>query len=184
LQIPRKRPAANIKTFDIGGNSMKTLVVYSSQSGNTRKLADAVFDFIDAEKEIYPVDEAPDPSGYDTVAIGFWLKAGKPDPLSLEFLSKIKAQRLFLIATHGAAAGSAHAKDAMSRAKSLVPEAKVLGTFSCQGEVNPEVLERVSQKPEPPVWLKDAPNAAGHPNRNDMQELKKLLEKMRKEFGW
>ena len=72
----------------------------------------------------------------------------------------------------------------MSRAKSLVPEAKVLGTFSCQGEVNPEVLERVSQKPEPPVWLKDAPLAEGHPNRNDIQELKKALENIRKEFGW
>lgn len=163
---------------------MKTLVVYSSQSGNTRKLANAVFDFINAEKEIYPVAEAPDPSGYDSVAVGFWLKAGKPDPLSLEFLSKIKAQPLFLFATHGAATGSAHAEGAMSYARSVVPEAKVLGTFSCQGEVNPEVLERVSKKPEPPVWLKDAPNAEGHPNRNDMQELNNVLENIRKEFGW
>lgn len=72
----------------------------------------------------------------------------------------------------------------MSHAKSLVPDAKILGTFSCQGEVNPEVLERVSKKPEPPVWLKDAPNAVGHPNRNDMQELIKVLEKVRNEFGW
>jgi flavodoxin I len=163
---------------------MKTLVVYSSQSGNTRKLADAVFDFIDAEKEIYPVDGAPEPSGYDSVAVGFWLKAGKPDPLSLEFFSKIKAQKLFLFATHGAATGSAHAEGAMSHARILVPEAKVLGTFSCQGEVNPEVLERVSKKPEPPVWLKDAPHAEGHPNRNDLHELKKVLEKVRNEFGW
>ncbi|MEN8691626.1 MAG: flavodoxin family protein [Desulfobacterales bacterium] len=163
---------------------MKTLVVYSSQSGNTRKLADAVFAAIDAEKEIYPVDEAPDPSGYNPVAVGFWFKAGKPDPLSLEFLSKIKGQNLFFFATHGAAAGSAHAEDAMSHARSLVPEAKVLGTFSCQGEVNPEILERVSKKPEPPVWLKDAPHAVGHPNRNDIQELKKELENIRKKFGW
>jgi flavodoxin I len=163
---------------------MKTLVVYSSQSGNTRKLADAVFDFIDAEKEIYPMDEAPDASGYDSVAVGFWLKAGKPDPLSSEFLSKIKTQQLFLFATHGAAKGSAHADSAMSHARSLVPDATVLGTFSCQGQVNPEILERVSQKPEPPVWLKDAPLAEGHPNRNDMQELEKILENIKKVFGW
>jgi flavodoxin len=163
---------------------MKTLVVYSSQSGNTRKLADAVFELIDAKKEIYPVTEAPDPSGYDSVAVGFWLKAGKPDPLSSEFLSKIKTQQLFLFATHGAAAGSTHAEGAMSHARSLVPEATVRGTFNCQGEVNPEVLERASQKPEPPVWLEDAPSAAGHPNRDDMQELKKVLEDIRKELGW
>ncbi|MFZ0131918.1 MAG: flavodoxin family protein [Desulfobacterales bacterium] len=156
---------------------MKTLVVYSSQSGNTRKLADAVFEAIAGEKEIHPAEQAPDPSGFDPVAVGFWLKAGKPDPQALEFLTKIEAQQLFLFATHGAAAGSTHAQAAMEHARSLVPNARVLGTFSCQGEVDPSVLERVSQKPEPPVWLKDAPQAAGHPNQGDIQELKKAIEK-------
>ncbi|MFZ0243264.1 MAG: flavodoxin family protein [Desulfobacterales bacterium] len=157
---------------------MKILVVYSSQSGNTRKLANAVFDAISGEKEIYSMEKAPDPSGFNPVAVGFWLKAGKPDPQTLEFLSKIKGQQLFLFATHGAAAGSAHAASAMDHARSLVPNATVLGTFSCQGEVDPSVLERVSQKPEPPVWLKDAPQAAGHPDQGDIQALKKEVEKI------
>ncbi|MFZ0612822.1 MAG: flavodoxin family protein [Desulfobacterales bacterium] len=156
---------------------MKTLIVYSSQSGNTRKLAEAVFDAIDTETEIYPIEKAPDPGGYNPVAVGFWLRAGKPDPLSLEFLSKIKGQRLFLFATHGAAADSAHAQGAMDHARSLAPDAKILGTFTCQGAVNPEVLERASQKPEPPVWLKDAPQAVGHPDQGDIQELRKIIEK-------
>lgn len=157
---------------------MKTLVVYSSQSGNTRKLADAVFEAIAGEKEIHSVEQAPDPSGFNPVAVGFWLKAGKPDPQTLEYLSKVEDQQLFLFATHGAAAGSAHAEGAMALARSLVPNAKVLGTFSCQGEVDPSVLERVSQKPEPPVWLKDAPQAAGHPGQSDIQELKKVIKKI------
>lgn len=157
---------------------MKTLVVYSSQSGNTRKLADAVFEAIAGEKEIYPVEQAPDPSGFDPVAVGFWLKAGKPDPQTLEFLTKIEGQRLFLFATHGAAAGSSHAEGAMAHARSLVPDATVLGTFSCQGEVDPTVLERVSQKPQPPVWLKDAPQAAGHPDQGDLRELKNAIGKI------
>ena len=48
---------------------MKSLVVYSSQTGNTRKLADAVFEALPGEKALYPVDGAPDPSGYDFIAI-------------------------------------------------------------------------------------------------------------------
>ncbi len=159
---------------------MKTLVVYSSQSGNTRKLAEEVFDALAGEKEIHFVAEAPDPSGFNPVAVGFWLKAGKPDPQTLEYLPKIEDQQLFLFATHGAAAGSAHAEGAMAHARSLVPNAKVLGTFSCQGEVDPSVMERVSQKPEPPVWLKDAPQAAGHPDQGDIEELKKAIEKAMK----
>ena len=67
---------------------MKSLVVYSSQSGNTKKLAEAVFEALPEGKEITPVDGAPDPKGYDFVAVGFWLKGGDPDPKSLEYLKK------------------------------------------------------------------------------------------------
>jgi flavodoxin len=40
---------------------MKSLVVYSSQAGNTLKLAEAVFEAISGEKKILPVDNALDP---------------------------------------------------------------------------------------------------------------------------
>lgn len=155
---------------------MRSLVVYSSQTGNTKKLAEAVYEALSGEKEIYPITDAPVPDNYDFIAVGFWLQAGKPDPKTSEYLPKINSgQRLFLYATHGAAAGSNHAKTAMEHAKSLAPSADITGTFSCQGEVNPKVLEKVSAKPEPPVWLKDAPAAAGHPDDADIEDLKKVL---------
>ena len=59
---------------------MKSLVVYSSQTGNTQKLAESVYAVLPGEKEIWPVDEAPAPENFDVVAAGFWLQAGKPDP--------------------------------------------------------------------------------------------------------
>jgi flavodoxin len=150
---------------------MKSLVVYSSQSGNTRKLAEAVFDALPGEKARYPVDEAPDPSDYGFIAVGFWLMGGKPDPKSSEYLGKIGEKPLFLFATHGAGAGSDHAIHGMALAKSLAPESDIRGTFSCQGQVNPKVLEKASKKPEPPVWLADAPDADGHPNEADIEAL-------------
>jgi flavodoxin len=157
---------------------MKSLVVYSSQSGNTKKLAQAMYESLTASKAMYPVSEAPDPAGYDFIALGFWLQAGKPDPKSAEYLAKIGKKPLFLFATHGAAAGSQHALAAMDYASSLAPEAHILGTYSCQGEVNPKVLEKASSKPEPPVWLADAPNAAGHPDEADIDVLKRRISKI------
>ena len=100
---------------------MKSLIVYSSQSGNTQKLAQAVYETLTGEKEMYTVSEAPDPAGYDFVALGFWLKTGKPDPKSTEYIGKIGKKPLFLFATHGAAAGSDHALKAMNHARSLAP---------------------------------------------------------------
>ncbi len=157
---------------------MKVLVVYSSQSGNTKKLAQAVYDAAPGDKEIFSVEDAPLGENYDLVAVGFWLKAGKPDPKTQEYLEKIgKGQKLFLFATHGAAAGSDHAQNAMNFAKDLAKDAEIAGTFSCQGEVNPKVLEKVKAKPQPPVWLSDADDAVGHPDENDINALKNALQK-------
>ncbi len=156
---------------------MKALVIYSSQTGNTKKLAEAVYESISGEKDIFSVDEAPDPDAYDLVAIGFWLQAGKPDPKAAEYLPKIDSgKQLFLFATHGAAAGSDHAKNAMDHAKNLAPDTDLAGVFSCPGEVNPKVLEKVKAKPQPPVWLDDAPNAIGHPDDTDIEAIKRVVK--------
>ena len=73
--------------------------------------------------------------------------------------SKI-GKSLFLFATHGAAAGSAHALKAMDHAKASAPNARIIGTYSCQGEVA------------------DAPAALGQPDENDMEDLKRLVSEI------
>jgi flavodoxin len=152
--------------------------VYSSQTGNTRKLAKAVYEVLTGEKALYPVDEAPDPAGYDLIALGFWFMQGKPDPKASEYLGRVEKQPLFLFATHGAGAGSDHAIHGMALAKSLAPESDIRGSYSCQGEVNPKILEKASKKPEPPMWLADAPDAIGHPNSADIEALNYQLAEL------
>jgi hypothetical protein len=55
--------------------------------------------------------------------------------------------------------------------------ATVIGTYSCQGEVNPKVLEKIKQKDSPPPWLHEADDAVGHPDDKDIAELKAALKK-------
>ncbi len=60
---------------------MKSLIVYASQSGNTKKLATAVYDSLEGEKELCDVDQVPSGNlAYDLVAVGFWLQAGNRIP--------------------------------------------------------------------------------------------------------
>lgn len=152
---------------------MKSLVVYSSQSGNTKKLAQAVADALPGEKEVVAVDGAPEKlDGFDLVAVGFWLMAGKPDPKSSEFLAGVAGKKVFLFATHGAAKGSAHAAAAMAHAVKIAAGAQVVGSFSCQGEVQAKVMETARAKVPPPLWLADAPFAAGHPDATDIAAVK------------
>ena len=155
---------------------MKTLVVYSSQTGNTKKLAETVCESLPNGTLMCSVDEAPNPDDYDLVALGFWLQAGQPDPKSAGYLEKLKGhQNVFLFATHGANPNSEHAKNAMARAQSLAENATVTGTFSCFGEVNPKVLAKVKAKPQPPVWIDDSAHAVGHPDQRDLQRLRASL---------
>ncbi len=155
---------------------MKTLIVYSSQTGNTQKLAETVNDLLGGEKTLCPASEAPDPTGFDLVALGFWLMAGKPDPKSSDYLAKVGDANLFLFATHGAATDSAHALKAMEHAKSLAPSARISGTFSCTGEVNPTFLEKALKKNPPPPWIGDAPAASGHPDKADIDALTETIK--------
>ena len=158
---------------------MKSLVVYSSKSGNTRKLAEAVYGYLSGEKEIAAVADAPDPAGYSFVAVGFWLKGGQPDPDSQAFLARLQeGQNVYLFASHGAAVGSEHAKNAMKKARELAAKTSVRATFSCPGEVDAKTLETAAQKTPQPAWLADAPAAKGHPDTNDLKMVVRMLEEL------
>jgi flavodoxin len=161
---------------------MKILIIYSSQTGNTKKLAEELNNLLGGEKTFCHISQAPEPAGYDLVALGFWLMAGKPDITSSEYLEKITGVRLFLFATHGAAAGSQHALNAMAHARSLAPSAQIVGTFDCAGEVDGAFLEKAQKKDPPPPWIADAPQAVGHPNATDIHRLADTVKVLLPEF--
>ena len=151
---------------------MKSLVLYSSQSGNTKKLADTVYATLPEPKEIFSLDNAPESlADFDLITLGFWFQGGNPDAKSQEYLPAIGDKKLFLFASHGAAPGSEHVKKGMNAARQAASASKIVGTFSCQGEVNPKVIETAKKKPEPPPWIADAPKAQGHPNQEDLASL-------------
>jgi len=153
---------------------MKSLVVYSSQTGNTKKLAEAVYEALPDEKEIFELGQAPDPAAYDLVAVGFWFKSGKPNPETMEFLPKLSGKATFIFATHGAPVEYDHVAKGLEEAKERAGGAKILGSFSCMGAVNPKVLEKVRSMPEEkqPLWISRAEEAANHPDDGDIRALK------------
>jgi len=157
---------------------MKALVVYSSKTGNTRRLAETVHSGLAEPKTLAAVEQAPDPSAYDWVAVGFWLRAGKPDPEAAAFLKRLGAQRLFLFATHGAEAESDHVRQALEQARELAPQAILAGTFACPGEVNPKHLEiALHMQGGAGGWSSGADAAAGRPNAEDLTALRQALSR-------
>lgn len=153
---------------------MKALIVHSSKTGNTKKVAKWIYDGISGRTTMKTTEDAPDPAGYDLIAVGFWFQGGKPDTQAADFLEKVnelQGQKVFLFATHGAATQSNHAQKGIAAAKEMVKNCEVVGVFNCQGEVNPDVLAKAQAKDPQPEWLVDAPDAVGHPAGSDMTVL-------------
>ncbi len=153
---------------------MSAIVIYSSKSNNTKKVAEAVAEELGCESR--PVKESGDISGYDTVAVGFWYQAGQPDPASQKFLATLAGKKVFLFATHGAAVGTPPAENGMNKAKELAAGAEIIGTFSCPGEVAGKILEVAAAKDPQPPWLAAAPDAKGHPDEADLAAAKAAVK--------
>ena len=153
----------------------KWLVVYSSVTGNTRQVAQAMADAAE-DAELFSVDEVPeDLTAYEVVLAGYWLRRGGPDPKMTRFLPKVRGKEVVFFQTHGALPGSEHAVTAFARAALLLGEGcSILGTFSCQGKINPMLIEKRKKAGPDDPHANSAENAArwaaaaAHPDEADL----------------
>ena len=157
---------------------MKALVTYYSETGNTKKLAEAVYEGIEqAEKEILSIKDVTDVGGYDIVFCGFPVQShGVPGKMEV-FLKRIpEGKKVALFGTHGSLRGGEMAVTAFHHAISLVK--RVLGTFGCRGKVKSSLIDQHMQKPEHRAWAMEAQSAAGHPDAADLEDAREFARQM------
>ncbi len=147
---------------------MNSLVVYSSLTGNTRKVAEAIAEALPTPCDLASAREMPPAQKYDFIAVGFWADRGGPDPLAAQYLKTMNGKCVGLFMTLGADPDSDHARDVMARAEALIPDCEVMGTFACQGKVDPALVERMREK------FKDAP--PDHPHADTPERRARLAE--------
>ena len=122
---------------------MRTIVVYSSLTGNTKKIAEAIAGALPEGTAAVPVKEAPaDLADYDCVFLGFWVDRGNADKTAADLLATLGNKHVALFATLGADPRSPHAAESLDKAAELLPDGKMpAGKFICQGAVDPKVIE-------------------------------------------
>ena len=127
---------------------MKVAVVYGSLTGNTRKLAEGVYNNIPAqfekalfnEKDDFNLDE------FDAVICGFWVDRSNAHKAMKEIISSLRNKKVFLMGTMGFFPDSDHGVDSMSNAISLLDSScDLIGYFMCNGKVDMRLLERIGQ---------------------------------------
>ena len=135
---------------------MNMLVVYSSRTGNTRAVAEAIHAVMPEGTELAPVESAPDPAGYDFIALGFWVDKGMPDAAMRTYMDRVHNTCVGIFGTLGAWPDSDHARQTLHSAVERMQGNTVLGTFLCQGKVDPKVLAFMAKMREKNP---DTPNA-------------------------
>ena len=164
---------------------MKSMVVYSSLTGNTKAVAEAIQVAMPEGCEIYAVEKAPSSETYELVAVGFWVDRGTADANAKKYLSTLANKKIILFGTLGAYPDSDHARDSMARAAMLLPQGNaLLGTFICQGRVDPKLTERFKDLPAghphapTPESIARHQAASSHPNAEDFAKAKKVIAKI------
>jgi flavodoxin len=172
----QESPGPEGRTGGLGG-----LIVYSSKTGNTRKLAQGIHRNL-LERGLVPpprigaVEENPDPAGADWVLVGFWADRGNADQKALGYIKSLEGRRVGLFGTLGAYPDSDHAGDIAKKVSAAAAEKNtVLGCFLCQGRIDPALTERFkSLPPDNPhamteERMKRHLEAAKHPSEKDIE---------------
>ncbi len=159
---------------------MKTLVTYYSESGNTEKVAKAIYEGLEAtENEIAKISEEKSFDDYDVIFVGFPVHGSSVPSKAEKCIKRIpEGKMLTFFGTHGSLRGGPLAISAFHYAITLAPKANIIGTFGCRGEVKASLLEGLMNKVEYRFWALEAQSAAGHPDHADLEDAKQFAEQM------
>ena len=150
---------------------MKACIVYSSCTGNTRKVAEALADT--SGIPCFAVRHAPNPDDFDLLALGFWVRKGLPDARAQRYMARVRDKHVFFFGTLGAWPHSEHARRCLVATHELLQAGgnTVMDGFLCQGRVNPQVIAASQRKGRHPMSAERYARlleAERHPDATDL----------------
>jgi flavodoxin len=154
---------------------MKVLVGYMSQTGNTKKVAEAIFSQIQADKEIKSLDQIQSLKGYDLAFIGFPLQGFAPANDAKVFLEKHSAgKKLALFVTHATPEGYEELPGWLDKCREAAAAGKVVGFFDCQGELAEPIAEMLKQSGDPKMvgFGEMRPSTIGQPDEKRLERAR------------
>jgi len=148
---------------------VKVLVAYMSKTGNTKKVAEAIFESISDEKEITRIEDIDSVEGYDVVFLGFPIHGEGPDKNTVRLLQKhrVQGRKVALFITHAAPEGdvSKELQEWLEKFRQAAGRANIVGLFDCQGQLAKPIKVLMSIMPNPKyrMWAK-MDNSQGQPD--------------------
>lgn len=149
-------------------------IVFSSRTGNTRQLAEAIRDTLPAEECLYFGEPGPDVPAADRYYVGFWTDKGSCDASVTEFLERLGDTPVYLFGTAGFGGAATYFDKILDSVQAHV-QGPVLGRFMCQGRMPAAVRSRYEAMPDSPrrqAMLDNFDAALSHPDAEDLARLR------------
>lgn len=165
---------------------MKVLVTYLSQTGNTRRVAEAIYGEIEADKEIKPLSEVESLEGYDLTFIGFPVHASQPAAEAKAFLEeKAKGKKVAIFVTHAAPEGHEETQRYLENCRAAISEADLVGMFDCQGELAQAIIDMLakSENPKHREFAEYGPQTKGQPDDSRLEKARAFARQVMEECG-
>ncbi len=160
---------------------MKTLVTYMSKTGNTKKVAEAIFEEISDEKEIKPIDAVNSIDGYDIAFLGFPIHKMGPDKKEAKLLEKycVSGRNVVLFITHAAPEDSPDLPPMLDKFKQAARRANIVDMFDCQGQLDKTTKRIMSILPDAKLrqWAKQD-NSEGQPDKTRLERARAFSRKV------
>ena len=158
-------------------------IIFSSLTGNTKKLADTIHEMLPHDKCDYFGENDSRVPQSDLLYIGFWTDKGNADHKTLELLAKLKNKKIFLFGTAGFGGSDVYFKKILEQVRQSIDSSNVvIGEYMCQGKMPLSGRERyikMKESPEHPanldMLIKNFDCALSHPDGEDLERLKRLL---------
>ena len=158
-------------------------ILFSSLTGNTKKLADAIHKTLPQNDcEYFGAIKTPVPSS-ELLYIGFWTDKGNADNETLTLLSTLKNRRIFLFGTAGFGGSDAYFQKILGQVRqSIDPSNTIIGEYMCQGKMPMSVRQRYEEMKKQPIHLpnldamiENFDKALSHPDADDLEQLKQAV---------
>lgn len=159
---------------------LKTKVLYVSGTGNTERVAEAVYREIPGtSKDILKLDSCFEKYSADTYFVGFWANCGSASVEILEFLSDLHGKNIALFCTCGMGRNEEYYKKIEKNVAAFIPDDnRYLGAFFCQGKMPIHVRRKYEQMDTPEnhekveQLLRNFDKALLHPDKNDLEHAR------------
>ena len=165
---------------------MKTLIIYSSQTGNTKLVCEKAFEFLKDEKNIVPIEEIEtiNLDEYDNIIIGTWIDKATADAKAKKFINSLVDTKLYFIGTLSASLSSDHAKKCFNNLSKLCSKKNnFIDGVLARGKVSDDLKEKFTKFPLN-IIHKFVPNikeiideAQSHPNDSDFSLIEDFINK-------